>query len=83
MGTYDPRTLEVPLKRRLHAVIDKLVADIVGGGPLPWLIQMFAARVLLMLSAPGSLKAFGRSLWIPGSCGFSGSAVWTELRPLD
>jgi hypothetical protein len=42
VDAYNPDDLTPMLKTRLHAVIDKLVADNGGGGLLPWLVGMFA-----------------------------------------
>jgi Patatin-like phospholipase len=42
VGAFNPADLAPMLKKRLAAVVEKLVADNGGGGALPWLIGVFA-----------------------------------------
>jgi hypothetical protein len=62
MRSYDPATLEAPLRRRLDAVVKTLVADNAGTGVLPWLIELFAVPGVVNLVSRKIVEGYRREL---------------------
>jgi hypothetical protein len=64
--TYDPATLEAPLRRRLDAVVKTLVSDNAGTGVLPWLIEMLAVPGVVNLVSKKIVEGYRRELVAEG-----------------
>jgi predicted acylesterase/phospholipase RssA len=64
--SYDPATLEAPLRRRLNAVVKTLVSDNAGTGVLPWLIEVFAVPGVVNLVSTKIVEGYRKELVAAG-----------------